>query len=84
MENAFGNIVSKLRIFFKPIIASPSNVEKYIKAGVALHNMLIREDSRFYLDNQNLPDHFDANGKLIEGAWRSDATAKSIFQYIFY
>ncbi|KZS20556.1 Uncharacterized protein APZ42_012721 [Daphnia magna] len=80
VENAFGIIVSKLRIFSKPIIASPSNVEKYIKAGVALHNMLIREDSRFYLDNQNLPDHFDANGKLIEGAWRSDATAKSMFR----
>ncbi|KAI9553806.1 hypothetical protein GHT06_019074 [Daphnia sinensis] len=80
VENAFGIIVSKLRIFYKPIIASPSNVEKYIKAGVALHNMLIPEDSRFYLDNQKLPDHFDANGKLIEGAWRSDVTAKSMFR----
>ena len=47
---------------------------------MVLHNMLIREDSRFYLDNQILPDHFDANGKLIEGAWRSDATAKSMFR----
>jgi hypothetical protein len=79
VENVFGIIVSKFRIFSKAIIASPSNIEKYIKAGVALHNMLIREDSLLYLDNQNLPDHFDANGKLIEGACRSDATAKSKF-----
>jgi hypothetical protein len=80
MENAFGIIVSKLRIFSKPIIATRSNVEKYLRADVVLHNMLIREDSRFYFDNQILPDHFDANGKLIEGAWRSDATAKSMFR----
>jgi hypothetical protein len=39
---------------------SPQSVENYIKAGVVLHNMLIREDSRFYLDNQKLSDHFDA------------------------
>ncbi|XP_045024484.1 uncharacterized protein LOC116935885 isoform X2 [Daphnia magna] len=80
IENAFGIVTNKLRIFRKPMIGSPQNVENYIKAGVVLHNMLIREDSRFYLDNQKLPDHFDVNGVLIEGAWRTDSTMTSMFR----
>jgi hypothetical protein len=59
---------------------SHQSVENYIKAGVVLHNMLIREDSRFYLDNQKLPDHFDAKRILIEGAWRTDNTITPMFR----
>ncbi|XP_045028246.1 protein ANTAGONIST OF LIKE HETEROCHROMATIN PROTEIN 1-like isoform X2 [Daphnia magna] len=80
IENAFGIVTNKLRIFRKPMIGSPQNVENYIKAGVVLHNMLIREDSRFYLITKKLPDHFDVNGVLIEGAWRTDNTMTSMFR----
>lgn len=64
------------------MIGIPEHIETYIKAGVVLHNMLIREDSRFYRENQKLPDHFDENGVLIEGSWRTGNSMTSMFRYI--
>jgi hypothetical protein len=46
IENAFGIVANQLRIFRKPMIGSPQNIENY-KGRCVLHNMLIREDSRF-------------------------------------
>ncbi|XP_071629468.1 uncharacterized protein [Temnothorax longispinosus] len=47
IENTFGILVAKWRIFWKPIIASDSNVVKMVKATVVLHNWLRQHD----LDN---------------------------------
>jgi hypothetical protein len=38
IENSFGILVSRWRIFQGPIIAKVENVEKYIQAAVCLHN----------------------------------------------
>lgn len=45
MENAFGILVSKWRIFRKPIIASEDTVRKIVQACVCLHNFLIMQTS---------------------------------------
>lgn len=40
IENTFGILVSRWRIFEGPIIATLENIEKYIVAAVSLHNYL--------------------------------------------
>lgn len=45
VENAFGILVTKWRIFRKPIIASEHTVRKIVQACVCLHNFLIMQVS---------------------------------------
>lgn len=43
VENAFGIMVARFRIFQGPIIASLETAEKIVKAAVVLHNFLLSE-----------------------------------------
>lgn len=45
VENAFGLLVAKWRIFRKPILASESSVKKIIQACICLHNFLLLRNS---------------------------------------
>ena len=64
-------LVNRFRIFRGAIHATPENVEHYLRAAIVLHNLLIREDSHFYA-NQQLVDHFAQDGQLIDGGWRHE------------
>ena len=48
VENAFGILVSRWRMFWQPIIAKPENAIKYVKAAEALHNFLRSEEPNMY------------------------------------
>ena len=48
IENAFGILVSRGRIFRQPIEASPEKVEKFTLGAIALHNYLRQTDSFLY------------------------------------
>ena len=68
VENAFGILTARWRLFRQPIIAKPENVEVFVKATVALHNFLQTENRPTYC-----PSGFvdcDNNGRLTEGSWR--------------
>ena len=38
IENSFGILAARWRLFRRPIIASPQRVRLYVQAAVALHN----------------------------------------------
>ena len=80
IENAFGILVARWRIFHRPMIATVENCERYIKAAMALHNFLRVEDANLeqkvskyvppnYLDSEN------CDGSLLPGEWRNVSTS---------
>ncbi|XP_071578909.1 putative nuclease HARBI1 [Temnothorax nylanderi] len=46
VENAFGILVARWRIYRRPIIANVSNVRKIVQATVALHNFIIKNEAQ--------------------------------------
>ena len=70
IENAFGILSAKWRIFRRPIRASPDTVESIIKATVCLHNFLRLTDNANYTP-KGFCDSKDGYGKIIDGDWRN-------------
>lgn len=68
IENAFGILSSRWRIFRKPIIASLKTTENIIKATICLHNFLIHNSIQYL--THRLIDVEDNDGDIIEGQWR--------------
>jgi hypothetical protein len=71
IENAFGILVSRWRIFRRPIIGKNTTVNNIIKASTCLHNWVQTHDCK--QKPSNYVDHEDRNtGEIIPGAWRQD------------
>lgn len=78
VENAFGILSSRWRVFRRPMEVLPSNAILVTKAAVVLHNFLRKTDS----DDTNsrktmyLPpgyvDYDDREGNVLPGDWRSE------------
>ncbi|VVC42981.1 Harbinger transposase-derived nuclease domain, partial [Cinara cedri] len=68
-ENAFGILVSKFRIFERPIPFIPHKVDTFFLA-CAIHNWL-QKTSQAYLP-PDLIDHEDYNYEIINGSWRQN------------
>ena len=49
IENSFGIMATRFRIFRRPIIVHVENVKNITKAAVALHNFLLAEDFLRYI-----------------------------------
>ena len=65
VENVFGIMSSRLRIFRRPINSKPENVKEIVKAAVALHNFLIEGNgycTKGLIDTDTRP-----------GEWRKEA-----------
>lgn len=76
IENAFGILVARWRIFRQPIHASLQTVDAIIWASVCLHNYLRvwdDETSTFQYCPRGYPDGETASGDVLEGRWRADA-----------
>ena len=70
IENAFGILVTRWRLFNTSINASVKNIEKYVKAAIVLHNYLrVTENATYspvgFVDSEN------SNGEIKPGHWRS-------------
>ncbi|KAK5647893.1 hypothetical protein RI129_002785 [Pyrocoelia pectoralis] len=83
IENTFGILVQRWRIFRKAIIGNVEMCENIIKAAVVLHNYVqtseldIREEQRRYCPT-GYADYENDDG-IIPGAWRKDGVVlKSI------
>lgn len=71
IENVFGILVARFRIFKAPIEAIPEKVVKYVLACVALHNYLRQTNSARYTPTAFI-DSEDMTGNFKEGEWRNE------------
>lgn len=76
IENSFGILSAKWRVFRQPIHANKEKVKYITLAAICLHNFILSEESdlqphqRTYL-HPTLVDR-EVNGKWIDGDWRTD------------
>ena len=70
IENSFGILVSRFRIFRRAIIANVDNVKFITKATVALHNFLMKHVTNLYCPT-DFVDQEDIRGR-VPGNWRDD------------
>jgi len=78
IEQTFGILVARWRIFRTPIKAVPENTVKYVMAAVTLHNYLQQTDNSVYC-----PAGFtetEINGNFKEGEWRRIVGNASCFK----
>ena len=72
VENAFGILVSRFRIFEKPIPLLPEKIDKVICAACALHNVLRSKSASTYMPRDAVDaEDFDLR-RIIEGGWRQE------------
>jgi hypothetical protein len=72
IENAFGILAARWRIFRKPIIADPVNADNIIKAALCLHNYLmdpVDKAARHLYCPISFADQ-EIDGTTTEGFWR--------------
>lgn len=67
-------IIYRWRIFRRPIIAKPENVEVFAKAAIALHNMLRSCESTVYCPS-GFVDGEDGGGNIVSGSWREESSS---------
>ncbi|XP_065356035.1 uncharacterized protein LOC135950415 [Calliphora vicina] len=80
IENVFGIMSARFRVLRKPICLNPEKTIKVTLACCVLHNFLITTNKKRYVPS-NAFDHYDANGTLIPGDWRTEeAEGKSMFR----
>ncbi len=78
IENAFGILVARWRIFKTEIFASPERAQLYTQAAVILHNFLIGKRLQNYAP-PTLTDRWCAATRTwIEGEWRAERPMDNI------
>lgn len=76
IENAFGILVARWRIFRCPIATYVETAENIVKSCICLHNWLLQEDEKISNETEqyitpgliDVPGEF---GSFVEGSWRS-------------
>ena len=75
VENVFGRLANRWRIFCAPIPLQPNKVEIVTMAIVTLHNWLIKGPSKdVYVPPRVIDTVNPATGKIVPGSWRDDGT----------
>ncbi|KAJ8967904.1 hypothetical protein NQ317_000584 [Molorchus minor] len=83
IENTFGILAARWRIYRKPIISSLSTADGIIKATVCLHNWLmiyeskIKSEYRHYCPS-NFIDREKDDGAINEGDWRKETNGANL------
>lgn len=73
IENAFGILAAKWRIFRRAIRADVALVEKIVQATICLHNYLRLTENANYTP-AGFVDCEDSSGNIIPGDWRSEVS----------
>lgn len=82
VENTFGILSAKFRIFKSPIELSPEKVSIVTMSCILLHNYLKKSNTstRIYCPPGTI-DVYDRNGNMIHrGSWRSEITSTNAIQ----
>lgn len=69
VENAFGILASRFRVFKQPLNLSLENIDAVVLASCALHNFL-RKKSKTYLTSACVDREDLESGTFIDGTWR--------------
>ena len=69
IENTFGILAARWRIYHSPIITSIENAESYVLATIALHNYLRLTDNAVYTP-VGFVDLQASSGEIRPGEWR--------------
>ena len=69
IENSFGILAARWRIFRRPMLVEPDRAVCYTKAAIALHNFLRTEESSTYCP-PGFVDAEDGTGNAIGESWR--------------
>ena len=70
VENAFGIMANRFRVFLSPINLEPHKVTAIILAACCLHNFLIDNNKHTYISAAN--DFEDTEHVIVSGSWRND------------
>lgn len=77
VENTFGVLATKFRLFRREIEMHPEGAEKVVLAACVLHNMLRRECGTTYMPTRYV-DHEDADHRRVPGCWRAENELDSV------
>lgn len=76
IENAFGILRARWRIFSHPIKASIENTERYVISCLCLHNYLRQTENSLYTPH-GFVDFEHADGKIKDGEWRAQTRGQT-------
>lgn len=69
VENAFGILSNKWMCLNRSMFCNPNRAQKIVGTCCLLHNFLLSKSPDKYTPKA-LVDHYDNDGKLVEGSWR--------------
>lgn len=72
VENAFGILGARFRIFHKAIHLKLDTVDLVVKASCALHNWLRTTSSKVYMPRDSVDREDIDTGEIINSLWRSE------------
>ncbi|KAG1673792.1 Protein ALP1-like [Nymphon striatum] len=72
IENAFGILAARWRIFHTPINASEEKIYRIIQATVCLHNFMMCSDRQARYCPNEFADWEDVSGQQNSGRWRHE------------
>lgn len=78
VENAFGILAARFRIFGRPIPLSPNKVDGVVKATVALHNWLRLTSPGVYFYRGCVDEEDLDTGTIIPGQWRKEVISEGL------
>lgn len=71
-ENAFGILVSRFRIFERPIACKVETVDKIVRAACVLHNWLSTNYKAAYMPRGSVDSEDIDICEIVPGSWRSE------------
>lgn len=79
IENAFGILASRWRIFQRPMIGNVENIQYWVLSCLCLHNYLRQTENSLYSPH-GFVDIPTGNGEIKSGEWRSINVNHNAFQ----
>lgn len=79
-ENAFGILLSRFRVFERPIALVPETADLIIKSTCALHNWLRKTSGQHYLPTSSVDVEDPTTCTIIPGSWRASVNTASFIR----
>lgn len=70
VENAFGILATRFRVFLQPLNINVDNVDAVVMASCVLHNFLRKKSSTYYTSANHIDLEDVESGNIIQGKWR--------------